>query len=437
MAVFRADRIPYIRVKDGGLPYNIDPQVLFLGYNELSDGEKITLLAMICFDHGKEVINKEGEKELVRKGYCDVSVETLASYRSCSTKTIRAHLNSLEAHGLIIRESTSGDNNSSTRKYFDFRPLLEAQVKVDKISEGLNIKKRLTAEKNFPPEEQKCEPNNTSIKNNISSEYIATTSPSVKSVKEQLEETGIPSYQGQQEKKIIPEGPIREDLNNDPESCFLSGVTGSEVQEPTKPKVSNKIKGIHKKIAGGAYDKIAPKDLIEYFKEKYILKYHRSFSVPVSDLPKTLGLIKRSFLDKHGPKRCIELIDLLFQYHDEAGLATADYPRPSLNNLTQDWLINKILDCAYNKEKAEQLREQRVREESAQTEFGPEEPICISPRDLPQDVKHILSENNLLSQFCLACKRGYISEELLTLTISNASSAVLRLKEVLSNVMSI
>lgn len=436
MAVFREDRIPYIKLKNGGLPYNIDPQVLFLGCNGLSDAEKITLLAMICFDHGKEIINKDGEREWVRKGYCEVSVETLANYRNCSTKTIRAHLNSLEAYGVIIRESTTGDNNSSTRKYFDFGPLLRAQDEVDKISAGLNIKKRLTAEENFTPEEQKCEPNKTSIKNNISSEVIVNTPPSVEPVEEQLNGAGIPSsgFTNDPKNKISHEGPIglglvAEEIIPSISSDFLSGFTLPKSNE--KLRVSYKVTGVRRKIALGKYDDISPKDIVEYFKEKYALSYNRSFNVPVAELSKTLAMLKSGFLNKYSGKRSIEIVDLLFKYHKDAGLATADYPRPSLNNLTQDWIINKLLDCEDSNKRVIALTEKRIEEQESVVVTGLFDPI--NPVEISRQLRVILTQKGLYNRFIIAAKNGYISQDLMLLITSDPDGAEQHIKEVLDN----
>lgn len=129
-----------------------------------------------------------------------------------------------------------------------------------------------------------------------------------------------------------PEKPkLVENLTED----FLKGTVGSSTKD--KP-----AKGVFKKIEDGSLDKLTARDLYDYFAQKYRELYRRYPSS--SKTPKTLGILRSSFLNKYGGAKCIEIIDSLFKYYDKIDLDRSRYPRPEISTLSQDWIINKILD---------------------------------------------------------------------------------------------
>ena len=83
-----------------------------------------------------------------------------------------------------------------------------------------------------------------------------------------------------------------------------------------------------------------------------------------------------------------------------------NFPRPELSSLTQDWLINKILDYAYNRAEVEKIKEERKKEELAVTVEG-DYPMI---RDFPMKWNRILNNPPHVGLFFLA-QFGYIPRE--------------------------
>lgn len=80
--------------------FTLTSNVLLFGYRQLSDGEKLTYLAVQSFDWA----NGDGR----RKGFAFPSIETLATRRGLDRRTIFRHLDKLERVGLVRREVRAG-----------------------------------------------------------------------------------------------------------------------------------------------------------------------------------------------------------------------------------------------------------------------------------------------------------------------------------------
>jgi hypothetical protein len=83
--------------------YTMTSNVLIFGYKQLTDAEKLTYQAIDSFDWSDEA----GK----RKGYAFPSLATMARLRRLDERTLRRHLASLEAVGLLRRESRPGQPN--------------------------------------------------------------------------------------------------------------------------------------------------------------------------------------------------------------------------------------------------------------------------------------------------------------------------------------
>ncbi len=170
------------------------------------------------------------------------------------------------------------------------------------------------------------------------------------------------------------------------------------IVEIEKEEITTKTKPINKKIEAGEYERITPRDIYDYFRNKYTKQYKR-YPNNSSDLRKTLAILKRGFLDKYGGQMCIELIDLMLERYGSLDIDFSNYPRPEIPSLTQDWLINKLLD----KEKEEEENKGSKAEEVEEyIELGPYEPM----KKLPSDTLIIsnLTNYNLIT----LARKGYL-----------------------------
>ena len=80
--------------------YTITSNVLLYGYRELSDGAKVTYLAVDSFDWS--------DSAGLRKGFAHPSLGRLAKIRAVEKRSVRRHLAELEGVGLITRKERPG-----------------------------------------------------------------------------------------------------------------------------------------------------------------------------------------------------------------------------------------------------------------------------------------------------------------------------------------
>jgi DNA-binding MarR family transcriptional regulator len=81
----------------------ITDKVLLYGYSRLSDGAKLTYLALDGFDWEDE--------DGLRKGFAFPSKARLAEIRELDERTVQRHVQELEAAGLVTREARPGQTN--------------------------------------------------------------------------------------------------------------------------------------------------------------------------------------------------------------------------------------------------------------------------------------------------------------------------------------
>jgi hypothetical protein len=411
VAIEEINQIPL----DGSIPFINFPQVLCIGCNDLTDSEKITLQAMMCFDYGRYVKGEDGRPKFVRNGYCDISLDTLGKLRGLSKRAVQRHVENLEKYGLIKKENRYSDGiQISDRKRFIFNSLFERQLEVDSVLEELGIQKRLSGDINDMGERHKChggetptsrrrDANVTQINNNINNNNtninVSVTTP-------------------------IIEDPTKSTRNNSPQELSEEFLVGDV---KSRPESSSKKIGIYKKIQKEAWGQIGPKDLIEYFKDSYLKTYKLYYTLPVNTLPKTLSILKTGFLAKYGAKRCIEIIDLIFKLYDSAGLANTDYPRPTITSLSQDWLINKLLDHI-EVENEIQDKQERLQKESEYTDIpGKYTPIDIGLLTITE--QDLLRSSRLPYYFSSLARRGYLPPDWVAILRRDKKEAMSILEE--------
>ena len=80
--------------------YTVTSNVLLYGYRDLSDGAKVTYLAVDSFDWS--------DSAGLRKGFAHPSLGRLSKIRGVEKRSVRRHLAELEKVGLITREERPG-----------------------------------------------------------------------------------------------------------------------------------------------------------------------------------------------------------------------------------------------------------------------------------------------------------------------------------------
>ena len=102
---------------------------------------------------------------------------------------------------------------------------------------------------------------------------------------------------------------------------------------------------LRKKIEAGEWDRISDRELINYYKEQYRLKYDQLHGPTNQSLE---SVIKKSFFNKHTRKECVHIIDDLFAKYDTLAINHNRYPTPMIRVLTQAWLLAKLKDPGPN-----------------------------------------------------------------------------------------
>lgn len=220
--------------------------------------------------------------------------------------------------------------------------------------------------------------------------------------------TTPPSAEEPVENKI--EG-VTEPTTDELSSSFLEG---SVRESPS----TTKSKGVFKKIEKKEYGKIISRDVFDYFSHLYKAKYKR---YPGTPSPKALGIIKTSFLEKYGGEKGIEIIDLLFKYYERIDLDRSNFPRPEISSLSQDWLINKILDFAYKIGEEKKIEERE--EATVEVIKGPYLPVKW---DLDQFSRLGLYAKGIITQLG---KHGYLKDDWLDWCKADIDEAIRYINE--------
>lgn len=153
-------------------------------------------------------------------------------------------------------------------------------------------------------------------------------------------------------------------IDNEPTSDFEEFLTGAD-----QPKILRfGAKSFEKKIGAGDWEGITAKDVYNYFRSVYHKKYGQFYTLASIKSAAAFGMIKRGPFQKYGKKGTMQLVDDLIEYYEAAGLSTPSYPRPTLLSLSQDWIINKIMD-------KKELNTRSTSTPADNTKFGPYKPL--------------------------------------------------------------
>jgi hypothetical protein len=157
-----------------------------------------------------------------------------------------------------------------------------------------------------------------------------------------------------QESVEPPNGVLAQNTSGEPDNTIESEepitqntrTTGADQSDLPPKEILSEFLVEEKKEPG---ERVTPKYIYRLFREKYIKKYRRYPNNPrPSDLPKILGILNSALIKKYGEEKSVQIVNSLFEYYDQLDIDRSKYPRPEITSLSQDWLINKLLDFAYN-----------------------------------------------------------------------------------------
>ncbi len=398
------------------------PKALIYGFPQLKDQAKVLFLKLAGFDYICEPVYDEDGNEVgkTRKGYIYLSKASMCNRFNMVKSDLYKRLHELEECNLIVQESIDDTDHTAIKKiWFNYIPIIEENNRLIKEYEERGIhhnlkyierpqtmttssqnleRVRVQDMENSPTDENDPSPtNNNSLSNENDPSFLNESPNNIKLLKKK----SISNYVAN---VSTPSSIEARGINEIDLQEFVWVDTKSQI--PEKPKKTS-LKGYKKKIEAGDYGKITVNDLLEYFKDKYLYKYKMYYTIPTKDLPKTKSILGNGFLAKYGSKECINIIDILFEFYDLMDLKTQEYPRPTIISLTQDWLINKIKDFAYNKQRAKN----EYKEDMNSPRNGPYDPMTEEElNNLNPEIVTTITKKDMHLFWHLA-RNGYISRD--------------------------
>jgi len=369
----------------------------------LSDGGTLRVFLAIL---SLEEVGHLGDK-WANTGMCHVSDEIIAEYLDLHVNTVRRHLAVLSDLGLVKSERIPG--NRFNTKYYDFRVMVAVQRDIDKLLKDTGVKKRFRREESPRLKEDdevselplevgytgticaddershrhrtQCSKGYTGTVRGAYTNNNTNKNNSYKTTREvEPREDGegeeIPSLEyspspRNQVVEIVNVSAIGAELDSIPTNF---GITESQNPITSKAK-AKKLKGIERLLSGG---EATAKDIVEYFAKKYLETFNLPYYRKNDTSPKSLAILKNSFMDKYPMDQWVSIIDSVIEYYDKCPSIPKDkYPYPTVTSLTQPWLISLILATAKRAEKLKKATELRLEGQKSKAQK-----IALAPFDM-------------------------------------------------------
>ena len=317
------------------VPFVIVPLAILLD-DKLSDAAKIGLMVLHYFDFSDIKKDDDGKLYSTSKGFTTIGKPALRELMHVSdTKLKRTHAEMAE-HGWLKRPS-----GRSTKRVL-YLPDLKEKSKV--VNDALfNMRNKYRDE---PLDENELQ----AAQKQAAKKILSGSNRQEKAAKKTLSGSNRQKEAAQKQAPNYIQDNNIQDYNT---------TTSSEISEDSSKKLlgfkipsgsstyPNKAVNpkLRKKIEAGEWDRISDRELINYYKEQYRLKYDQLHGPTNQSLE---SVIKKSFFNKHTRKECVHIIDDLFAKYDTLAINHNRYPTPMIRVLTQAWLLAKLKDPGPN-----------------------------------------------------------------------------------------
>lgn len=393
------------------------PQPLLFGYKNLRQRAKLTYLAMQCFDYSIKQVDENGDKiGYRRKGYITLSKYNLALALEIRKADLNKDLADLEAVGLIrqVRRLNDIGQDTSTRIEFNYNPFIEESEAINERLSAQGIKHKVGNFSDNEPRDSQNESPQGAQKDNFGD--AGNKSPwDAQKASPKYTNTNNTNLNNDRSREEINQEDTRDNLKT-----FLTEPTKLVSEDPPKKEKKEVPSTYTKKIEQEKWAEITKVDLLAYFKDLHLSTYKRHYSASSSEISKNYALLE-SFIDKYGNQRATEILPLVFKYYDEAGFNRPGYERVGIKSITQDWIVNKILDIAYNKVEGKKIEAQRIASEEYTEPIGPYTPVVI--KDMEREDRRQITINKVPSTVYYLLSKGYMPPGWVTLLVTDKELA--------------
>ena len=332
------------------VPYSIFPNS-FIRNGKLSPQQKILFEIFCSYDH----IGVDG----TRKGWCEVSLDTIAQQMGLVKTSVQVHLKKLVELGMIVVVYRNNDPNFNKSK---------TSIYILNILPGISEsdKKRIIASRNIEIKNQISGLNTIKIQTPKGFQYVSSEDfdlaflVSGERSNDVVEVSGVVTPEEiiskEDEAKVTDEQlykhqPKVESIKIDDDLTITMGRKIS----PGKKTDWNNINTINR-ISAGNYKDIKVGDICTYFKKIYEEVYNGQIYFIYTNDQKHI----KEILEKVNVDLLIPLIEHFIKNYEKLRCYKPEYPKPNIWALTQEWILNLVSNDYFKQEKiTEQVEAKR------------------------------------------------------------------------------
>lgn len=308
-------------------------------------------------------------------GTCSLSNQNIADLLEVHINTVKRALTSLKDMNVVrvIRVGTQ------YKKFLDFSEMEAMQLEWDKRASKIGINRRISKKaltKNDLEDTQIDLKLNLQSTENDPKMVIQETeiAPHYNYIKplNNIFKTLSNEFEGS--KNLIEDFGDKEDTPSKPHSPISSleeiagnqselDLIGNEFGVPASERIIlserelKKLKGIDRLLAGG---ETKPIDIVTYFNKKFSQVYNRTLTNKFYTSPQSLAILQKGFMDLYPRDKWISIIDTLIEDYEKIPSlkgSLTKYPTPTITTLTQNWIINIVLDWITQKDQRQEQKE--------------------------------------------------------------------------------
>jgi DNA-binding transcriptional ArsR family regulator len=355
------------------IPYCIFPNS-FIRNGKIPAQQRVLFEILCTFDHM--------DKNKNRKGWCDPNLDTLADYMGLSIRSVQTHLKRLVEAGMVtvVYRNNSLQNKRSSIYILNILPgISEFDRKRIAATRNIDIKHAISGLNNIKV--QTAKGTQLISEKEFDLEYLVTGNPAngeiidgeiatpedIISKEEEVndgEESEVNYSKATEEYKQntttsngVHNRPKQNTTNTNTEQVdeeIEISFTKSNIKVKKEPKQLNDYQLANwnnedaiVRIQVGNYEGLKPIDYCMYFKHKYELQYPGEHYIV--DRTKDLAQIRNKLKDLE-PELVINLIEYFVANYQRL-FYNNEYRRPKIYQLGIAWLLNKLMENYYYKEK--------------------------------------------------------------------------------------